>query len=314
MFKKFSNKQLTITLIVLGVLYLASLAFSGGSDSSFQKNLALIDTAQVKSIIIEPAKVEGTITLNRAGADWQVSGPEGQVYPADPQGITQALDGIRSLEALQIIANDESKWAEYKVDDASGTRVKVSNGSKTSLDLMVGRFEYKQSGLMTYVRLSGQEEVYLIKGFLDATFNKETNDWRNKRMITGTAADWLSFNFTFPGDSSFQMVKGMDNLWRMPDSTQLDAGKVSGYLGTFSNLTGTTFVENRPVGTPTMRIEATCLNQAPVTLSAFAVDTTFVLTSSQNPDAYFSGEGFYDRVFKGPSHFLPAAIPAPEGN
>lgn len=311
MFKKFSNKQLTITLVVLGVLYLASLAFSGGSDSSFQKNLALIDTATVKSIVIEPAKVEGTVSIIRAANGWQVTRPDGQVFEADAAGVTQALDGVSALEALQIIANDESQWTEYKVDEENGTRVKVSTGDKTPLDLIVGRFEYKQSGLMSYVRLSGEDEVYLVKGFLDATFNKEANDWRNKRMITGTDADWLSFNFTYP-DSSFQMFKGVDNQWRLADSTQLDGGKVNGFLGTFSNLTGTTFVENAPGGAPAMRIEATRLNQEPVTLSAFPVDTTFVLSSSQNPGAYFSGEGFYDRVFKGLGHFMPVVAAQPE--
>ena len=62
--------------------------------------------------------------------------------------------------------------------DTAGTRVKVFEGNDNTLDLIVGKFAFKQPRQMnTYVRLNGENEVYETEGFLDMAFNQKPDDF-----------------------------------------------------------------------------------------------------------------------------------------
>ena len=93
--------------------------------------------------------------------------------PTADNSVQSALDELNFLEATQLISRDESSWNEYKVD-SGGTRVRVLEGSETTADIMLGRFEYKQTGMMSYVRPSEDEETYMVSGYLDASFQQRS--------------------------------------------------------------------------------------------------------------------------------------------
>lgn len=306
MFKRFSNKQLLLALAVLVVLYMVSFAFGGSKNGSFQKILATLDTAQVSKITIVAPKAEGPFSLNRAGNRWQLARDGGKTANVDPAAISNALAELSRLEATQLVSNSSDSWAEYQVDDATGTKITTSGGGDP-LDIVVGRFEYKQmsGGMTSYVRKAGEDEVYLVKGFFDALFNREASAWRNKTLIKGNASDWMNLTFNYPG-MPFQLFKGSDNVWRMPDSTAVDQSQVSSYLSTISNLAGTNFVDEIPSGSPLMRVEVANATGQAISLNAFPRDTTYVINSTANPESYFDGaEGdLFNKVFVPKERFV----------
>lgn len=307
MFKRFSNKQLLLVLAGLAVLYMATFAFGGGNRGTFQKILATVDTAQVSQIVVTAPKAGVPITLNRAGNGWQMTPEGGNAVTADGAAVTSALAELARLEATQLVSTNSDSWAEYQVDDATGTKISVTGGGDP-LELVVGRFEYKQmsGGMTSYVRKAGEDDVYLVKGFFDAMFNKEADGWRNKTILQGNADDWMNLTFAYPG-VPFQLFKGSDNIWRMPDSTQVDQGQVSAYLSDISNLTGTTFSDEKPAGAPLMRIEVVDATGQAISINAFPKDSTYVINSTANPEAYFDGSGgdLFSKVFVPMERFLP---------
>ncbi len=303
MFRKFTNRQLLIVLAGLAVLYVGAISLNSGSDRSFQKNISAVDTAKVNKLIITPGGDKDPVSLQKSNDAWIVDLGNGQTATAAADGVESAVNSIMALEALQLVSRDEGKWGEFKVDTA-GTRVQVMSGEESLLDIVLGRFEYKQTGPMNYVRLSGEDEVYLVNGFLEMSFNKAADDWRDKKLVKSNQSEWSNITFSYPADSSFQLFKGEDNLWRLADSTALDAAKVSSFLSTVANLRGTKFVD-APSSAYQMAIQFTGTGSA-LELKAFPKADGYVISSNQNPGAFFDGANIWDRVFKGLGHFMVA--------
>lgn len=306
MFKRFTTRQLLITLGVLVGLYLISLMFGGRSERTFRQTIAALDSAKVTQILITPGGGQELVTLNKNGSQWQVKLPNERFAPTADGMVERALGQISFLEAKQLVSRNEDQWGEYKVDTA-GTRVQVMQGTEMALDVILGRFEYRTTG-MTYTRLSGESETYMVNGFLESSFNRKTNDWRNKTVVKGNQNDWGSLTFTYPADTSFQILKGLNNSWILPDSTELNTSEVNTYLGALANLNGTDFVEATPsVATPTFQLAIQSSTAGMIEVKAFPdPEHGYLISSSQNPMAFFSGNagGLTEKVFVGIAKFL----------
>ncbi|MEM7369089.1 MAG: DUF4340 domain-containing protein [Bacteroidota bacterium] len=309
MFKRFTTRQLLITLGVLIGLYLISLMFGGRSERTFRQTIAALDSAKVTQILITPGGGQELVTLTKNGSQWQVKLPNDRFAPTADGMVERALGQINFLEAKQLVSRNEDQWSEYKVDTA-GTRIQVMQGTEKALDLILGRFEYRTTG-MTYTRLSGEDETYMVNGFLETSFNKKTDDWRDKTIVKGSSNEWSALTFTYPADTSYQILKGLDNNWILPDSTVLNTSEVNTYLGTLSSLNGTEFVDTTPsVSTPSFQLAIQSSSAGLIEIKAFAdAEHGFLISSSLNPQAYFSGEagGLTEKVFVGIAKFLQPA-------
>jgi hypothetical protein len=96
-------------------------------------------------------------------------------------------------------------------------------------------------------------------------------------------------------------------MWRLPDSTGLDNGKVAGYLAGIASLSGVEFLDTPPANPlPIMKVDIASA-QGNITLNAVQLPGgTFAISSNQNPNAWFKGEAgdLVGKVFKGMGHFL----------
>lgn len=312
MFQKFTIIQLLIALGVLSILYISALAINSGSNQTFKKNLSIVETSSVQSININvPGK--DPVKLKKLADKWMVTLANGTDAPAAASSITNAIESVANLEALQLVSTKANQWNSYKVD-TSGTQIQLFGANnQTLLDIVAGRFEYKQTGMMSYVRPTEGNEVYLVPGFFDLTFNKATEDWRDKKLIKTAQANWFGISFNYPADTSFQIAKGTDNQWRLPDSTQLDFSKVSAYLSALSNLSGNTFVSAPSNTTPAMEIQIATADGG-IQLRAFdAGDGSYVVSSSENQGAYFAGSdnNLFSNAFVGLGNFLSTETISP---
>lgn len=272
---------------VLCVLTLGAFTIGGKSERTFKKTVASLDTASVNKILVTLPGGE-PVTLNKAGNAWNVTLPNGGSAPTGDNMVENALSSIAALDASQLVSRKEDDWPEYKVDSA-GTRVEVFSGNDKTLDLILGKFEYKQTGMMSYVRDADEDDIYLVKGLLDRSFNRPVNDWRNKTILNGPYTQWMGVSYVYQGDSSFQIMKGIDNNWMLPDSTLLDKSKTTTYMGAAASTNGTAFNDTPPAtSTPAYQMVVQTTT-GPVEVKAFReANGTYIITSTLSPGSYFS--------------------------
>jgi Domain of unknown function (DUF4340) len=310
MFKNISSKNLLIIFAVL----LAIAAFFIYYDSSheirtFKKDIVNIDTSAVTSISIYPKVTDHKeVRLYKQGNSWQIQIDNNKSVPAEASKVKNLLNTLVGIKANSLAAQDESKWAEFKVD-SSGTRVKVFEGNDNTLDIIIGKFSYQQPRSMsTYVRIKGDKNVYQVDGFLEYSFNQKPNYFRNNTIVNDDFSNWQELTYTYP-DSSFQMVKDTSGFWTI-NNIRTDSAKTVNFIRTLSRVNGTEFIDNPDpslLGKAkyTLTIES-IISGHPAAITVSAYSDQLIIHSSQNPDSYFDGNpnSLWQKIFAGKSRFL----------
>lgn len=309
MFNKISSKALTVIFVVLFVLAAIYIIYdSSREERSFKRDIVNIDTSKVTSLSIYPkANNHKEIKIYKEGNNWEVQLNNNSV-PADYSKIKNLIYQLSEIKANSVAAQDESKWSEFKVD-TSGTRVKVFEGSDNTLDITLGKFAYQQPRtMMTYVKVKGDNNVYETNGFLEFSFNQKPDYFRNNTLVDDDMSHWSRLTFTYPADSSFQMVKDTTNQWKI-NNINIDSSKAVNFLRTLSHLSGSGFVDNPDESLLNKAVYSLTIGSSAlstVTLSAYIDSSNYLIHSSQNPDAYFNGNknNLKGKIFVGRNYFL----------
>jgi len=254
------------------------------------------------------------VKLTRVGSKWEVQGG-GESFSADNMAVSAMLNDFARIKPERVAATTKEKWEHYEVNDSLGNRVKVFQGDEMTADFVVGKFSYQQlknqyerQGKMTsYVRLFDETEVYATEGFLNMTFNRSTNDLRNKTVINSDENSWTRLTFNYPADSSFVLIKENNN-W-MINGLLADSNEVKSYLGSIARLNSQNVLEtNVPSGQPELTLSIEGNNISPIRIDAYQADTInkYIIESTANPATPFSGTGsdLATKLFVSPSRFM----------
>lgn len=307
MFQTINNKILGI---IFGVLLLAGLflfLFDGGkNERTFREVLVDIDTSKVTEILIYPkSQNHKEVKLYKENDEWRVTLPFGGNAKVLNDRISNLFAQLIAIKPKRLAARDESKWNELQVD-STGSRVKVFEGSKQTLDLVVGRFSFQQPRTMnTFVRLYNDKDVYEVDGFLDMMFNQGANIFRDGTVIKSDFKNWQQLQFIYPVDSSFQLVNS-NNGWVM-NGIATDSMKTANYLTRLANLSNSNFVDDvkiDPTISPTFSLNIITKDLQFIEIKGFKDSTSFLIHSSQNPEAWFDGSSLSSTIFTGKSSFL----------
>lgn len=330
MFSKSNNKTL---LIIFGVLLVLTLVFilskptaPGKRERSKKLRTEMLDadTSLISRITIIPRGGEkDDVVLFKEGNTWNVE-MEDKNYTADPSAIKNLFRELLNMKTERLAANNKDRWKEYEVTDSTASRVKIEGGKKNET-IFIGKFSYQQpktpspnpygqqGKMTTFVRKSGEKEVYAVDGFLAMTFNREANDFRNKTVLKSQKSEWTRLNYSYPGDSSFHLVR-QEEKW-MVDGILADSASVAKYLNDIDLLTSTHFVDEELMKSAApshaLKIEGNNF-PSPIVINAYPADSTngYVITSSQNKGAYFSGKesDLFNKIFVGRTEFEPEKI------
>ena len=308
----FNKSSKTLLIIFLGLLVLAAVFIyydSTTEERTFERDIVKIDTSKVTSILIYP-KVNGhkEVKLHKEGNYWNVLLSNNKSVSADESKIKDLLAQLLRLKVSSLAAQDESKWSEFQVD-SSGTRVKVFEGNRNTLDMVIGKFAFRQPRTMvSFVRLKGDKNIYEAENFMDFAFNRNINDFRINTLISDDYSNWKKLTFSYPSDSSFQLLKDTANYWSI-NNVRTDSAKTIEYLRTLSNLTSNDFIDEfdqsillKPKYTLT--VESSAFGSA--IIYAYVDTSKIVLHSTRNPEAYFDGIAnmLWQKLFVGKSAFL----------
>ncbi len=301
MFK--SNKTLGIIFVVLAlVTALVFLTDTGKKERTFRKDLVAIDTAKVNEIIIYPKSQNGKeVKLVKESDGWKVVLENGKKAPVLKNKVKGMFSQLLAVKPNRLVAREKDKWPAYEVD-STATRVVVMEGGKKTLDLVIGRFNFKQPRSMsTYVRLFNDTDVYEVDGFLSMSFNRGANDFRDNVVINGNYKKWNRLIFDYPADSSFQMTK-VKNRWTAGVEI-LDSAKTEQYLRKIAHINNSKFDDNinpEKLGEPVYTLTIEGEDGKNIIVSAYVDSSKSVVTSSQNPGTYFNDKKLVEKIFIGP--------------
>ena len=307
MFRTVNNKILGLIFGVLLLIGLFLFIFdSGKNERTFREVLVDIDTSAVTEILIYPKSQDHQeVKLYKDKDDWHVTLPSGGNAKVANQRISSLFAQLEAIKPKRLAARDERKWNELQVD-STGSRVKVFEGSKLSLDLVIGRFSFQQPRTMnTFVRLYNDKDVYEVDGFLDMTFNQGANIFRDGTVIKSDHNTWQQIQFIYPADSSFQLVKSGNN-WLL-NNIVTDSIKTFNYLNRLSNLSNNSFIDDIKIdlsSSPTFSLNITTADLRFIEIKGYQDSTYFLIHSSQNPEAWFDGSSLSKTIFSGKSSFL----------
>jgi len=181
--------------------------------------------------------------------------------------------------------------------------VKAYQDNNVLADFIVGRFNFNQQTrqALSYVRLTEEEEVYAVDGFLSMTFGQDINAFRNKQILKIDGVDAVNGIQLQSGDTALNFQK-LNGNWVLNNEQPVDSTKMATYLSGLLFVAGNTFADDfTPSSNPeqSLRIQA---GATPVTINAFPDangEKDFVIQSSQFPEALFSSDssGIYNRLF-----------------
>jgi hypothetical protein len=310
---KFNNRTLLIVFIGLaGILALSRIFTAKKAERTLESDLVEIDTGRITSMHIFPQAEKGAeLVFSRSGSGWVIA-KEDMSSPADEYSVDNALKDLVNLNADRLVARSEDKWPEYNVNDSLGTRVLIKEGKKTTLDLIIGRFNYQpppggytgygqQYGTgITYVRKNGEDEVYAVEGFLAMSFNQEFNSWRDQAISSLTRDQVTKIIFEYPADSGFVAQK-LDEHWTI-QGLPADSTSMAQYLNGMSRKSHRDFADDfSPMSSPRYQVTFEGMNMEPLLIRVYVRNGgELVLHSSINPESYFriTRDGLFKDIFK----------------
>ncbi len=288
------KKSKSITLIVvlavlLGVFALVKFTGNSGRSKSFRETLVNINKDEVTKVeILTPSD---TTLLEKQSAGWIVD----KKNKGDEATITSMLSSLETIEPSRLAARSEDTWKDFQVDE-EGTRVIVYEGSKKTLDIVLGRFSVEgQRQYFSYVRLSEDEDVYVAKDFMKMSIGANGNAYRNDDILKLNKNSVIAINFNYP-DSAFRLEKA-EQGWIIGGS-RADSASVAKYLQSVNLVSSRNFGEQS--GAALMDVSFELLDGGDVQILGYANDG---ISSSFNDGEFWSDKNAFEKVFKGRRSF-----------
>lgn len=320
MSKQTNFKKIFIIIgVLLALLLIVKIKDRKQGDRSFKAYVLQVDTAIVDAINITPKGSDESIRLEKQDAAW-ILNLAGKKVSADKGMIESLLSQSASLKTKSVAATSKDRWSEYEVTDSAATRVVLKEGKKILSDFLIGKFSYKQPPqgqnpymqqrqnvqMTSYIRLNDEKEVYAVDGYLSMMFNRNTDAFRNKTVVTGNPENWKKLVFSYPADSSFTLVN-QGGKW-MVNGSLADSASVASYLSKIRYLNGSSFDSETELfegqqAELSVRIEGN--NAAPIEVKAYRNNNgELVYTSSLNKGNILASENIKTSLFIGKDGFM----------
>jgi hypothetical protein len=178
-------RGLLIALVLLAVL--GGLTYwsnrkktaDAAKPSDTASKVLTIPDDQIREIKVQKTGAE-TLVLRRDDAKkWSIVAPK--PLPADQDAAGQVATAISSLNADKIVEDRSTDFAPYGLTAPSMTVTVLRKDGKTDV-LQVG--DETPTGSGNYARIVADARVFTIASFTKSSFDKTSNDLRDKRLLT----------------------------------------------------------------------------------------------------------------------------------
>ncbi|MBL8026278.1 MAG: DUF4340 domain-containing protein [Fibrobacteres bacterium] len=224
-------------LILLGVLaaLVLLILFANNSSANRKKPLLFKGVKRETVTQITISKYAQSETLRKKDKGW-VSTAGGE-YAVDSAKIDELLTALETQLQEEPVAKNQSRHVDLGVDSAGATSVTVESEKGGLVAFYIGNMAQGFSG--SYVRLKGQNEVYVSKNGFDRLFTSTPFSYRDKTILKLTKEQIAGFDITYQnGDSAISVgaaYKTESSSWEQTGSetSKFDSKKVDECLARF---------------------------------------------------------------------------------
>ncbi|MBI5623023.1 MAG: DUF4340 domain-containing protein [Elusimicrobia bacterium] len=187
-------RKLAILAAVLAGLCLAAVTlFWFSSRDTSDAPLAKAKAENVSKLQFDRAGV--STVLEREGDSWRLTSPVRDI--ADPNPVGDVVNALLGLRIGSEVSSEPSSYAEYAVDDASATRVRLYT-SESAAPVFDGFFGRKALGYDSlYLRLSSRKPVHLASGVAPYQLDRHPDEFRERGLTRVDRATLESVSLRF---------------------------------------------------------------------------------------------------------------------
>jgi hypothetical protein len=232
-----SARQLARIAILFGVLLLlwgaAALARRHESAPGRADRFTFPPIARSAVDSVRIARPGDTVVLVRRDTVWRANG-----HPASSAAVGDLFTALAdTAPASEVVAERRASHAELGIDSAGGTRVRIFGKGGTLADFVVGHRTPDLGGI--YLRRTGQDVSYLVRGGVPAALDRSGSEWRDRR-IGGAPAESIATVEVSRGARRYTLRRS-DGRWSFASGRTADSGAVASLLGGFRAIEATGF-------------------------------------------------------------------------
>ena len=319
--KTVKNRTLLILFLILaGFAVIMYFYDRNKGERSFKSELFTVDSSKVSEIMVYPkGKTDNPLKLIKTGKTWEIKTSKNS-YPADSSVIQRMISAVSRAIPERVAGTDRTSWKQFEISDSLGTHVVISQSNDIVADFRIGKISISQGNnqqmygrnqniiIKSHVRVSGDDRVYVVDGFLSMMFGDQPSMYRNRVVFKVDKNTITKLTFVYPGDSSFMLVK-TGNHWLLNDQP-VDSAKTENWLNSIRNTMNSEFADDgtSPFVFPyTLKIEGNDMSAISIQGAINPAPKKYFVKSTFNPSAVF-GSGnpnLFNQVFPGKDKFFP---------
>ncbi len=216
-------RKLVLALVVVLLLWggVSVLSGKGGGKAPTGAIAGVLDGLTESGVTaVHMARAGDTVALVRTGEAWRVNG-----YDADSAAVAGLFGTLGDTRIGDLVASNPANHARMGVSEDSAWTVvfDVGGGSRT---LLVGDRGPRYG--TAYVRMPGEDEVYLAEGDLRARMDRSVTEWRRKRMAAVDTGEVARVEVERGGEP-YAVVRA-DSSWTLEGGAKADSSTVDAML------------------------------------------------------------------------------------
>lgn len=171
---KHIKEYVLLLLVIIGIgLYLA-LRPSDGVQYELPE-LAALNTRDVDTVLIRSGN--SSLSLRRGNETWRIAD---KGYAADTDKVRKMLDQAAD-PGLSALVSQSGDYTRYHLDPERRIRVEARGDGETLRELILGKSAGEVAN--TYLKLPGDENVYMAERDLRGTFDVTAGDLRDRTVF-----------------------------------------------------------------------------------------------------------------------------------
>jgi hypothetical protein len=224
-----STLALFVVLVGLGAyIYFVTWKRSDAGDtaSKQEKVFTSLEADKIEELKIKAEKGDTTTVVKKDGA-WQVTAPIGTA--ADESEVSSITSGLAQLNVVRVVDDNPADVKEYGL---ATPRVQIdfkASGDKDYRRLLVG--DKSPTGSDMFARRNDEKRIFLIPAYQDATFNKDTFNLREKKLLRFDRDKVDRVELAAAGKNVALAKEGTEWKLAAPVQVRADFGAVEGLLG-----------------------------------------------------------------------------------
>jgi hypothetical protein len=166
-------------VLILVVILISDRGEKTTSGKNIEKQFFTVDSVTVDKVELEKAGKK-TI-LVKAGFEWRLSEPVN--YSVHPGFVQSLISDLKNYKLDQIVSSNAENKVFYGFNDTNTIKVTVYHNGVSAGSMLIGNSGRGPS--QSFVKKEGaNDDIYLADGLLLNNFNKTSNEWRTKSIIS----------------------------------------------------------------------------------------------------------------------------------